>query len=65
MDRIRELFSPKKAAERQEYARLTDESRGADGEESFLEGESADEAPFSWVEYLTFALLGVAMLWAW
>ncbi len=70
MDRIRGLFAPKKMADRQEYARLTDGTGGRlDGEEealsSLLEGETEDEARFSWTEYFIFALIGVAMLWAW
>lgn len=27
--------------------------------------ESAAQVPFSWFEYTIFALVGVAMLWAW
>ncbi len=69
MERIRQLFSNQKgkvAADGQEYARLNDGLGGVDGEDSsYREGESSDETPFSWVEYLVFALLGVAMLWAW
>jgi equilibrative nucleoside transporter 1/2/3 len=27
--------------------------------------ETRDEVPFSWLEYGLFALIGMAMLWAW
>jgi len=64
MDRIRGLFS-QKAAEQQEYEPLRDGPLVLEEGSSFLEGESEDEAPFSWVEYLIFGLIGVAMLWAW
>jgi equilibrative nucleoside transporter 1/2/3 len=29
------------------------------------ETDTVGEAPFSWVEYVIFLLLGIAMLWAW
>lgn len=61
MDRIRALFAPKKGNE-QEYEPLTDES-GALDESGYLPGR--EEVPFSWLEYSIFALIGVAMLWAW
>lgn len=66
MDRIRSLFSNKTVTEG-EYAPLHEEGEVAvAGEEaSFLEGESLEEEPFSWLEYFVFAMLGVAMLWAW
>ncbi len=65
IDRLKDLFSPRKA-EREEYAPLNAEgSLHVDEDSSFFEGESEEEAPFSWVEYAVFALLGVAMLWAW
>lgn len=36
-----------------------------DDEEDDLELGPAHEAPFNWLEYMIFALVGVAMLWAW
>ncbi|KAL2395417.1 hypothetical protein ABEF93_005031 [Exophiala dermatitidis] len=41
---------------------------GAEREEEDVHDESEEveaEAPFSWVEYAIFLLLGIAMLWAW
>jgi equilibrative nucleoside transporter 1/2/3 len=64
MDAIRAFFSSKKASE-EEYEPLTDESRA--GAEA-VEGsgyEREEEVPFSWLEYSIFAMMGVAMLWAW
>lgn len=61
MDRIRALFSPKKGNE-QEYEPLTDDSSALGASESPVGGE---EVQFSWLEYTIFALIGVAMLWAW
>ncbi|KAK3333815.1 nucleoside transporter-domain-containing protein [Cercophora scortea] len=58
MDRIRSMFTPKKVDEG-EYEPLTDDS-------ITLEGSTyEEEEPFSWIEYLIFALIGAAMLWAW
>lgn len=69
MDRVKGLFSRKPAerqfAERQEYAPLSDGPLFAEEGGSFHDGESVEEVPFSWVEYSIFALIGVAMLWAW
>ncbi|CAJ2509917.1 Uu.00g058170.m01.CDS01 [Anthostomella pinea] len=60
MDRIRSLFQ--KGEDEQEYQPLSEESQSPEG----LPGRHAEDgAPFSWVEYGIFALLGVAMLWAW
>ncbi|KAH9887518.1 nucleoside transporter [Xylariomycetidae sp. FL2044] len=60
MDRIRSLF--RKKEDEQEYQPLNEDSQ-------FLSepGDHHDShgPPFSWVEYGIFALLGVAMLWAW
>ncbi|KAK0711237.1 nucleoside transporter [Lasiosphaeris hirsuta] len=63
MYRIKSIFATPKAATEGEYEPLhgdfTDES-------GTLEGSVYDdETPFSWVEYFIFALIGVAMLWAW
>ncbi|KAL2133395.1 hypothetical protein VTI74DRAFT_2438 [Chaetomium olivicolor] len=59
MDRIKAFFAPAKTSP-QEYEPLTDDDSGT------LEGSIHEaEAPFSWIEYSIFALIGVAMLWAW
>lgn len=47
----------------QEYEPLTTEEPTPFDESTLLKVDS--EVPFSWVEYSIFALLGVAMLWAW
>ncbi|KAH8890795.1 hypothetical protein GQ53DRAFT_746982 [Thozetella sp. PMI_491] len=60
MESIRAFFAPKKASA-EEYEPLTDDSQTLEG--STYERE--DENPFSWFEYFIFAVLGVAMLWAW
>ncbi|KAK0722465.1 nucleoside transporter-domain-containing protein [Lasiosphaeria miniovina] len=60
MDRIKSIFAPAKATE-EEYEPLTDDS-------GTLEGSVYDEdeeESFSWLEYSIFAVIGVAMLWAW
>ncbi|KAL2024444.1 hypothetical protein VTK56DRAFT_8255 [Thermocarpiscus australiensis] len=59
MDRIRSLFVPAKAKP-DEYEPLADDESSPREESTYEE-----EAPFSWVEYSIFALVGVAMLWAW
>lgn len=59
MERIRSLFAPAKASA-DEYEPLTDDDSGA------VEGSTYEEGlPFSWIDYSIFALIGVAMLWAW
>ncbi|KAK4157137.1 nucleoside transporter-domain-containing protein [Chaetomidium leptoderma] len=60
MDRIKAFFAPPKASA-DEYEPLTDD------DSTTLEGSTyeEEETPFSWVEYSIFALIGVAMLWAW
>jgi equilibrative nucleoside transporter 1/2/3 len=60
MDRIKSLFRAGP-----EYEPLSDDAVRDD--ESTQEGsdDGAPEAPFSWVEYVIFLLLGIAMLWAW
>lgn len=64
MDRIKSMFRPRKVGE-EEYAPLAEEDPALAGED-FLEGETSEtEAPFSWIEYSIFVLIGVAMLWAW
>jgi equilibrative nucleoside transporter 1/2/3 len=63
MDRVRKTFG-RRASNASEYEPLhdPDEATALDGS-SVLEGQ--DEAPFSWMEYSIFAVLGMAMLWAW
>ncbi|KAL2271585.1 hypothetical protein VTJ83DRAFT_956 [Remersonia thermophila] len=61
MDRIRAWFSPAKAS-------AVDYEPLAGNEPGSFEDTMAREqgqAPFSWLEYGVFALIGVAMLWAW
>jgi hypothetical protein len=59
MDRIKAFFAPPKASA-EEYEPLADDDSGT------LEGSIYEEGtPFSWIEYSIFALIGVAMLWAW
>lgn len=59
MDRIRAFFRSQKT-DAEEYEPLADDDSGT------LEGSTYDDgSPFSWVEYFIFALIGVAMLWAW
>ncbi|KAI3325326.1 nucleoside transporter [Xylariaceae sp. AK1471] len=60
MNRLRSFFH-KEVAE-QEYAPLAEETRLLEGAK-LQEGEY--NVPFSWLEYGAFALLGIAMLWAW
>ncbi|KAI0383046.1 nucleoside transporter-domain-containing protein [Hypomontagnella monticulosa] len=60
MDRFRSFF--KKREDEQEYQPLNDESQPL---EAPPEHHESDGIPFSWIEYGIFALLGVAMLWAW
>ncbi len=70
MDRIKSIFTPPKALNDSEYERLADGFTDTFTDESeTLEGsvyeEDVEESPFSWIEYSIFALIGVAMLWAW
>ncbi|KAK0630724.1 nucleoside transporter-domain-containing protein [Bombardia bombarda] len=60
MDRIKSIFAPSKASE-EEYEPLTPDSESIEGSTVTYD----DDAPFSWIEYSIFALVGVAMLWAW
>lgn len=60
MDRIRSFF--KRKQQEDEYAPLVEEPHALEGSAVFSDTE---ETPFSWFEYGIFALLGVAMLWAW
>ncbi|KAK3302211.1 nucleoside transporter-domain-containing protein [Chaetomium strumarium] len=59
MDRIKAFFAPAKASAA-EYEPLADDESGTLAGSTYEEG-----APFSWIEYSIFALIGVAMLWAW
>lgn len=55
-------------ADPDEYAPLRDPGDDAsDGGDISDDGELLDaaEVPFSWIEYTIFAMVGVAMLWAW
>ena len=58
MDTIRGLFGRKTDLE--EYEPLAEEATALEGSVVLVE-----ETPFSWFEYGIFALLGMAMLWAW
>lgn len=73
MDRLRRLFSRGKSPSRdgQAYEPLPDDGedrapflRRRDADEEH-DGHDGHDIPFSWVEYSIFAMLGVAMLWAW
>lgn len=61
MDRLREYLGTYGKTDREEYEPLADEGREEDS--SLRDGQ--EEVPFSWAEYLMFAWLGMAMLWAW
>lgn len=78
MNRIRTILSGRSAAVKDtrdanpdEYEPLrtsTDNVRDTENaSEGAGDGETSKpaEAPFSWLEYTIFALVGVAMLWAW
>ena len=62
MDRIRALFRRKQRED--EYAPLAEGENDLE-DSTFLVQEEPETIPFSWLEYAIFALLGVAMLWAW
>ncbi|OBR14225.1 Nucleoside transporter [Colletotrichum higginsianum IMI 349063] len=62
MERIRELLGKHRKPDRQEYEPLAEEGRELEGS-TLTEG--LEEVPFSWTEYIMFAWLGMAMLWAW
>ncbi|RYP38057.1 hypothetical protein DL768_010823 [Monosporascus sp. mg162] len=62
MDRIRSFLQRNKTDE-PEYEPLNEESQSH--ERTLSSHNVADDAPFSWIEYGIFTLLGVAMLWAW
>lgn len=56
-------------ADPDEYAPLRDPGDDDGSESGYIsdDGELLDatEVPFSWLEYTIFAMIGVAMLWAW
>ncbi|KAL0263067.1 hypothetical protein SLS55_002043 [Diplodia seriata] len=58
MDRVRRLLDRD-----QPYEPLEGGSETPDG--ATIEDDGEDKAPFSWLDYSIFLLLGVAMLWAW
>ncbi|KAI5465681.1 nucleoside transporter-domain-containing protein [Mariannaea sp. PMI_226] len=64
MDRIRRAFARRPSIASSEYEPLTgsEEPTALEGS-AVLDGQH--EVPFSWMEYSIFALLGMAMLWAW
>lgn len=61
MDRLKNFLAPVKATD-EEYEPLADDSSLTLEEEGEI---YEDQAPFSWIEYAIFVLIGVAMLWAW
>lgn len=63
MERIRRALT-RRLSTASEYAPLTgnEEPTALEGS-AVLQGQH--ELPFSWMEYGVFALLGMAMLWAW
>lgn len=63
MDRVKRLFQPSEP--QQPYEPIHGDTH-EDGDSTLDEVyEDEPEPHFSWVEYLIFMLLGVAMLWAW
>ncbi|KAI5868052.1 nucleoside transporter-domain-containing protein [Durotheca rogersii] len=62
MDRLRSVFQ-NRANVREEYQPLNEEPPSV--EPTSPDRRETHDAPFSWIEYGIFALLGVAMLWAW
>lgn len=78
MDRIKSVFTPK-GPDRDEYSPLTDDDNHSGtiagstyevevdnhGDYDPQSQSAASQQPFSWIEYLIFCLIGVAMLWAW
>ncbi|KAI1202592.1 putative nucleoside transporter protein [Nemania serpens] len=59
MDRLRSLLRRREVDE-QEYRPLYEETVAL-----APESDDENEAPFSWLEYGIFVVLGIAMLWAW
>jgi equilibrative nucleoside transporter 1/2/3 len=74
MDRLKGMLYRRRGtkddrdADPDEYAPLRDpDDDASDGGYISDDGELLDatEVPFSWLEYTIFAMIGVAMLWAW
>lgn len=66
MERIRGIFSSTNKDDRDaEYEPLRASGDDDRQDEVPVEAHGMGEAPFSWFEYTIFALVGVAMLWAW
>lgn len=75
MDRLRAIFTGRSGtkdtrdANPDEYEPLRTSGdhvvEAVDGTEGDDDAVVAVEVPFSWLEYTIFALVGVAMLWAW
>jgi hypothetical protein len=63
MERLRSAFRRLKVDEEQ-YARLPEDEL-QESSEDVAEGTGEVVPPMSWLEYSIFALIGVAMLWAW
>ncbi|KAI1268675.1 nucleoside transporter [Xylariaceae sp. FL1019] len=59
MDRLRAFISNKDQLDEQEYQPLNEDGGAPDSQ------SDGHDVPFSWFEYSIFAVLGVAMLWAW
>ncbi|KAI3401850.1 hypothetical protein diail_6409 [Diaporthe ilicicola] len=73
MDRLKGMLSRRggtkadRDADPDEYAPLRNSSDDVSDGDMSDDGELLDatEVPFSWLEYTIFAMVGVAMLWAW
>lgn len=69
MDHLRRLLG-KGESRSQDYERVAEADPlapgSSDADDQCDDGYDAhEEVPFSWLEYGIFALLGMAMLWAW
>lgn len=64
MNRVKKFFEPSQAYTPVNDSTDRDDSDHED-ETSSQTLEADHEAPFSWLEYSIFLLLGIAMLWAW
>lgn len=63
MDRLRKTFGRRTStASEYEPLHVPEEATALEGSTLF---DGQDEIPFSWTEYSIFAILGMAMLWAW
>lgn len=69
MDRLRDIFGGRSKSKDvpAEYEPLRTSGDDVVDREDEVRGEAVGtaEVPFSWFEYTIFALVGVAMLWAW